>query len=134
MRRQHVYFIDQIDLEATSRRRVLHVIQQLTSIVHLGARRRIDLDQVDETALVDFRAGTAFAARTGRDPGVAVERFGQDSRYRGFTYAPGTGEKIGVVKALIVERVYQRATDMFLTDHVVERSGAPFSGENEITH
>ena len=35
--RQHVHFVDQVDLKATARRRILDVIQQVTGIFDFGA-------------------------------------------------------------------------------------------------
>ena len=35
--RQHVHFVDQIDLKAAARRRILDVIQQIASIFDFGA-------------------------------------------------------------------------------------------------
>ena len=34
---QHVYFVDQVDLVATAGWRILHVLEQLTGIFHLGS-------------------------------------------------------------------------------------------------
>jgi hypothetical protein len=62
MRRQHVHFVDQVDLEAPTCRQVLDVLQELARVIDLRARCRIHLDQVDETALVDLAAGSALAA------------------------------------------------------------------------
>src|SRR5690606_148598 len=50
--RQHVHFIDQVDLEAATRRGVLHVVEQIAGIFHFGTRGGVDLDQVDKTPLL----------------------------------------------------------------------------------
>ena len=54
MFRQHVDFVDQVYLEAAPGRRILHVVEQFPGIVNLGFRCRVDLDQIDEPALIDF--------------------------------------------------------------------------------
>ena len=54
MRRQHVHFVDEVDLVAAARRRVLHVLEQLARVVDLGARGGVDFDEIDEAALVDL--------------------------------------------------------------------------------
>ncbi len=51
---EHVHFVDQVDLEASAAWRVLHVVEQFAGVLDLGAARGVDLDQVDETAFVDF--------------------------------------------------------------------------------
>src|SRR2546430_17022125 len=45
--------------------RSLHVIEQLASVVHLGARGGIHLDEIREAAGVDLAAARAFTARLG---------------------------------------------------------------------
>ena len=97
--RQHVHFIDQIDLEAAARRGVLHVVEQIAGVFHLGARGGVDLDQIDKTPLLDLPAVVTYAARGGGDPGFAVQTFCQQTGNRGFTDAAGAGEKIGVMDA-----------------------------------
>ena len=97
--RQHVHFIDQIDLEAAARRGVLHVVEQIAGVFHLGARGGVDLDQIDKTPLLDLTTVVAHAARGGGDPGFAVQTFCQQTGNRGFTDATGAGEKIGVMDA-----------------------------------
>ena len=77
--RQHVHFIDQVDLEATARRGVLHVIQQIAGIFDFRARGGVDLDQIDKTPLLDLPAVITHAARRGGDPGFAVETFRQQT-------------------------------------------------------
>ncbi len=60
---EHVHFVDQVDLEAPATRCVLHVVEQLTGVLDLGAAGGVDLDQVDKAALVDFTAHRALTAR-----------------------------------------------------------------------
>ncbi|MNR33957.1 hypothetical protein D3C85_1516850 [compost metagenome] len=99
MARQHVDFIDQIDLEATTRRGVLHVVQQVARIFDFGARGGIDFDQIDKTPLLDFPAVITHAAWRSGDPGFAVQAFCQQTGNRGFTDAARAGEKIRVMDA-----------------------------------
>src|SRR5690606_27744088 len=46
VRREHVHFVDQVDLVAAARGGVLHVVEQLAGVVDLGARGGVDFDQV----------------------------------------------------------------------------------------
>ena len=65
--RQHVHFVDQVDLVAADRRRVARVVEDLAHVVDAGVRRGVELEQVDEAAGVDRRV---HAAQTPH--GVAV--------------------------------------------------------------
>ena len=60
--REHVHLVDQVHLVATTAGCVLHILQQLACVIDTGARRSIDLDQVNKTPLGNFPAGRAFAA------------------------------------------------------------------------
>ena len=134
VRRQHVHFVDQVDLVASARRRVLHVVEQLARVVDLGARGRVDFEQVDETAGVDVDTGRALAARRRRHAGLAVQRLGEDAGDGRLADAARAGEQERVVDAARIERVGERAADVVLTDELVERARAPFAGEDEVTH
>ena len=46
--REHVDFVDQIDLKAAFAGCVLHVFQQLAGVFDFGSTGRVDLDQIDE--------------------------------------------------------------------------------------
>ena len=134
MRREHVHLVDEVHLAAAARRRVLHVVEQLAGVVHLGARRGVDLEQVDEAARIDVPAGTALTARLRRDAALAVERLGEDARDGGLADAARAGEQEGVVDAARVERVGERAAHVVLADEFVEAARAPLAGEDEIAH
>jgi hypothetical protein len=54
--REHVHFVDDIDLEAAAGRRIDGVLEQLPHLIDLGIGRRVDLEQVDETSRIDFLA------------------------------------------------------------------------------
>src|SRR6185312_12479442 len=54
VRGKHVYLVHEIHLVSAARRAVLNVVQELTRVIDLRARRGIDLDQVDETPGIDL--------------------------------------------------------------------------------
>ncbi len=95
--REHVHFVDQVDLEAAARRRVLDVVQQIAGIFHLGSGSGVDLDQIDEAPLLDLAAVVALAARRGGDAGFTVQAFGQQAGDGGFPHAARAREQIGVM-------------------------------------
>jgi len=129
-----VRFVDQVDLVAAAGRCVLHVLEQLAGVLHLGARGGVDLDQVDEAPLVDLAARRADAAGPRRDPGLAVERLGEQPRDGGLADAARAGEQERVVDAAGVERVGERPHDVLLADQLGEGARAPLAGEDEVAH
>jgi hypothetical protein len=62
--RQHVDFVDQVDLHPTAAGHVLRVVDELAHIVHARVAGRVDFQQVDEPARIDVAAGVA-SPRTG---------------------------------------------------------------------
>src|SRR5690606_25997574 len=117
-----------------ARRRVLHVVEQLARVVDLGARSRVDFDQIHETALVDLTAGAAYAARRRRHAGFAVERLRENARDRRFSYAARAGEQKGVMHPSGLQRVDERAHDVLLPRQFGEVARAPFASKSEIGH
>lgn len=132
--RQHVHFVDQVDLEAPTAWGVLHIIEQFAGILDLGPAGGVDLDQVDETAFVDFPAHRTGAAWRRGDAGFTVQALGNDPGDRGLAHAPGTGEQVGMVQALVVQGVDQSLEHMGLADHFAERARTPFTCKDLITH
>ena len=102
---EHVHLIDEIHLEAALAGQELRVVEEVAGVFNTGARRRVDLDQVHEAASRNLLACPACPAGLGGDARLAVETGREDARERGFADATGTGEQIGVMQALVVERV-----------------------------
>ena len=132
--RQHVHFVDQVDLELAARRHVLRVLDQFADVVHAGVGRGVDLQQVDVAAGVDRQAGLAFAAGFGAGPALAIQALGEDPGDGGLADAAGAGEQERVVDAAGFQRIGQRAHHVFLADQFGETPGAPLAGEHEIGH
>ncbi len=57
-----MHLIDEVNLEATPTWRVLHIVEKLSRVFDLGARRRVNLQEVDETPLSDLCARAALFA------------------------------------------------------------------------
>ena len=64
--REHVHFVDQVDLEAADDRLVDRLVEQARDLLDAPVRRRIELDEIDEAAGVDVAARRAHAARAAR--------------------------------------------------------------------
>ncbi len=132
--RQHVHFVDQVDLVAADRRCVARVVEDLAHVVDAGVRRRIELEQVDEAAGIDVDAGRAHAARRRRDAGRAIQALRQDARDRRLADAAGAGQQVGMVKPAAVQRIRQRGDDVLLSDELAERLRSPLAGERLVGH
>jgi hypothetical protein len=132
--REHVDFVDDVDLEPPARRRVLRGLEELAHLVDLGVGRRIDLEQVDEAAGVDLEARRALAAGLRGDAGVAVEALREDPGERGLAHAAGPGEEVCVMQPVLLERMAKRAHDVLLPHQAAEIPRPPFPGKYLIAH
>ena len=131
---EHVHLVDHVYLVAPARRRVLGRVQQLPHLVDARVGGRVDLQQVHESTRVDLYAGAAFAAGLGRNPGFAVQALGENARQRRLADAAGAGEQVGVVQAVLLQRVAQRPHYVLLPDQAAEIARPPFAGKNLIAH
>ena len=118
-------FVDHEDLEAPLHGLVDRLLQQALNLVHAAVGGRVQLGVVGKSAAVDLGAGRAHAARRGGDRALAVgalaiERLGENARHRGLANATRTCEQIGVVQALLGQRIGQRLHDMLLPHHFRE--------------
>ena len=129
-----MHFVDEVDLVAATGRRVLHVFEQFTRVIDLGARGCVDLDQVQEPPGVDLPATGAFPTGLRRNAPLAIEALGKDARDRGLAHAAGTGKQEGMVNATGIQRVAQSLEHMLLARHFGEGFGAPLAGQSGIGH
>ena len=111
----------------------------------LVAHKAIGVNFIDvyfRTGLYPWPEGTmipgAEASGTieavGADAAFAVERLGEDARYRGFAHAARTGKQVGVMQALVIQRIDQGTQHVFLTDHFSKFARPPFARQNLIAH
>ena len=132
--RQHVHFVDQIDLEAAARRGILRVFDDVAHIVDAGVAGGIDLEQIDETPGVDVDTGAALATRSRRLAALAVQRFGEDARNRRLADTARAGEQERMMHAIGIERIAERAHDVFLADQLGKPFRPPFARKDLIRH
>jgi len=95
--RQHVHFVDQVNLEAAPIGRVLHVFQQIAGVLDLGAGRGVYLDQIHESTGVDLSAGGALAAGCGGNSGLAIQRLGENPGDGGLAHSARASKQKSVV-------------------------------------
>ena len=120
---EHVRLVDDEDAVAVARGLELRDVAQLADVVDAGVRRGVDLAHVHVDAFGDLTAHRAGVVRLGGRTLDAVQRLGQDARGGGLADAADAGEEIGVMDAVVLDRVVQRPDRGLLTDDVVERSG-----------
>ena len=124
---EHVDLVDDEDLVAAHRGQVGGVFEHDGHFLHLAVGGGVHFEVVGEAPFVHTAAGGAFAARVGADTLLAVQRLGQDAGDGGLAHAPGTGEQVGMVQALVVERMAQGTHDGVLSDQGVEVTRTPFA-------
>jgi glycerophosphoryl diester phosphodiesterase len=132
--RQHVHLVDEIHLVAAARGPVLRVVEQIAGGIDAGTRRRVDLDEIGEAAGRNLTARAARPTRRGGDTGLAVERLGEQPRDGRLADAAGAGEQIGMVHAVAVQRMHERAHDVLLADEGFEAGGPQLAGQYLIAH
>ncbi len=133
--REHVHFVDQVDLVAADRRRVARVVENLAHVVDAGVRRGVELEQVDEATGIDVDAGCARSARRRGDAvGDAVEALGENPRDRRLADAARAGEQVRMVEPAAGERVGQGRDNMLLSRELCECLRPPLAGENLVGH
>ena len=136
---QHVHLVDHEDLEAPLHRFVNRLLQQALHLVHTPVRGGVEFGVVHKAPGVDVAASLAHATGLGGDAALpvsalTVERLGQNARDRGLAHAPGAGEQIGVVQALLHQGIGQSLHHMLLPHQLGEVAGAVFARENKIRH
>ena len=125
-RGDHVGLVDDVDLVAAARRAEERLLAQLTGVVHATVRRRVDLDHIDRPAAVarEVHTGLAGPARRGSGTLLTVQAARQDPRTGRLAAATRPAEQIGVVDAVVPQRLLQRIGHVLLPDDLGEGLGS----------
>ena len=132
--REHVRFVDDIDLvPVLARRRVHRALAQLTGVVHTTVGRRIDLHDVERRSTTpDPGARRALPARLAILAALlAVERHREHPRERRLPCAAGPAEQIRVRDAVAGDGIAQRVGHVRLHGDLGELARAVLPGEGE---
>ena len=78
--------------------------------------------------------GSAAFTGPGCNAGFTVKALCEDSGQGGFPYSASSGEQIGVVQALIIQRVDEGLEYVPLSGDLGKICGTQFAGENLIAH
>src|SRR5262249_15561520 len=127
-----VGFVDDVNLESITRRAVAQVFDDGARIVNFTIGGTVDLADVQCTADPDFAARDAFAARFRGGTVLAVEAAGQDTGRGGLADPANSREQESMRDAAALERLAQRASDVFLPNQFGEAVGAPFASQDQM--
>ena len=127
--REHVRFIDDVDLGARLRTRGIHrALAQIAGIVHAAVRRGVELDDIQTGCTgPDPPAGIALPARLARPSRgapLAIQRHRENPGRGRLADSSRPGEEVAVRDPALGHRPAQRRGDMTLDDEVGELLGA----------
>jgi hypothetical protein len=135
--RQHVDFVDNIDLVARRHRRVADLFDDLAHVVHAGIGGRVHLDHVDMAALGNRSAGFAHAARVDGRPALpvrpdAVQRLGDQPRGRGLADPAHARHQEGMRQPVTRDGIGKGAHHRFLPDQLGKGLRPVFAREHAV--
>ena len=137
-RRQHVDFVDDVDLIARAGRRITDAVIDLADIVDAGMGRRVHLQDVHVPAFHDRLAMGAEHRHVDGRPlhrtirQLVIQGAGQDAGRGGLADAANAGEDPGLRNAAGLERIRDRAHHGLLADQIREAGGAVFARQNPV--
>ncbi len=131
-----VGLVENPDLVTIASRTIARRIAQFANLINSAIRGRIDLDDVDRIARPNLGARLANSAglRHRMIFRAAVQRHRQNSGDRSFAYAAVAAEDVPVRNPLLLNGIFQRASDVVLPNHIGELLWTVFSGKDLIAH
>jgi len=121
-RRQHVHFVNDVDLVARRYGRVAHAVEQLAHVRNTSPGSRVEFQHIRVIPCHDRRAEVArrIEIHARRVVAVAriVERARQQPRRRGLADAAHAGQHEGVRHATGLKRILQRPNHGFLANQI----------------
>src|SRR3984885_14114226 len=135
--REHVHFVDDIDLGARRNRAIARVLDDLAHVVDAGMGSRVHLDDVDMARLhdrltVDAKLGHVDTRLVDLAGQGIVERAGENAGRRRLADAAHAGQDIGLMDAARGEGIGERAHHRLLADEVLEANRPVFSRQHPI--
>ena len=131
--REHVDFVDDVDLGAQLHWRIAHGVNDLAHVVDASVRRGVHLDHVH---VARFQNGFALGGHLGHVDGGAiriVESTGDEAGCGCFANTTHACEHIGLGDAARRKSVGQGAHEGILANQVSKSFRAIFAGENAVT-
>ena len=131
--REHVRFVDDVDLVATLGAGGVHgALAQVPRVVDAPVGGRVQLDHVEVgLAGPDPGARFALAARLAVLPVAAIQRHGQDPGGRGLAHTARAGEEIAVRRPAARHGPAQGGGHVILDEEIGELLGTILAGEGD---
>ena len=136
--REHVDFVDDVDLVARAGRRIAHAVVDLAYVVDAGMGGGVHFQHVHVPAFHDGLAMHAGHRHVDGRPlrravrQFVIQRAGEDPRRGGFADAAHPGQDPGLRNPPGLERVGNRADHGVLADQIVETGGAVFPRQHAV--
>ena len=135
-RRQHVHFVDDIDLVARLDRRIARAVQQLAHLIDLGAAGGVELQHIHVPAFDNGPAMAAFVAQGHRGAvnlvGLIVQGPRQQARCGGLADAAHPGQHKGMGNPTRRERIGEGAHHGLLADQILKGARPVFARQDLI--
>ena len=137
-RRQHVHFVDDVDLVARAGRRIAHAVVDLAHVVDAGVGGGVHFQHVHVPAFHDRLAMHAEHRHVDGRPlhravrQFVIQRAGENPRRGGLADPAHAGQDPGLRNAPGLERVRNGAHHGVLADQIVETGRAVFARQHAI--
>ena len=103
------------------------LVPQSADIVDAVVRRRVELDNVEDRAVVDAAAARALVAGVAAYGVLAVDSLGKDLGAGGLAGPTRADEEVRVAEVAGLHLIFKRFRDVRLPDDIVKAAGTPFS-------
>ena len=130
--RQHVNFVDDVNLVAAAGWSEADVLPEFAGIINSAVACTVDFQHIDILSLGDGQAAFALVARCRGRAGDAVQRLGQDAGGARLADAACPREQVGVRDPARLQRVDEGRGNVFLPDQVRELLGPVAPGHDRV--
>ena len=127
-------FVDDVDFEFSASWGVGDAVPQVFDFANATIRGAIDFEDIEAAAVFDFFADIVVRVEIGLGSVRTVEGFRENSGGGCFSDASGTDKEKSVGETAFGDGVRESADNVFLSDQLLESTGAIFAGEDEVTH
>ena len=132
--RQHVDFVDDVNLVACRHGRITHRLNNLTDVINAGVACGIHFDDIDMAAFGNGHTRLARATGINRWSALpihtnAVQRLGNQSRRRGFTDTANASHQKRMRQTIALDRIAKRLHHRILADKLGKGLGTVFAGQ-----
>ena len=130
--REHVHFVDDVDLVPRAARTHVGVRPQLADLVDAAVAGAVDLDHIHVFPGINRLADVAVVVRVRRRAVRRIECLGEDAGRGRLADPARAGEQIGMPDAIRVDRVDQGLGHLLLADQVLERLGTIAARDHDV--